>query len=121
VRVLQTDEHRAVRAHHLVLVVVAQVPVRVGEHRLNLRPVHVQLLGDHHRDRGQRPLTHLGMRHADRDDAVLVDREPRVDLDAVGRRRPRLRLDVGCESTWNVKAQQQTAARGERCADERPA
>ena len=93
VGVLQSHEHRAVRAHHLVLIVIAQVPVRIGEHGLHFRPCDVQLLGDHHRDRRKRTLTHFRVRHADGHAAFAVDREPRVDLDSVGRRLPWLRLD----------------------------
>ena len=58
------------------------MPVGVGEHGLDLRPLDVQLLGDQHRNRGRAALPHFRVRHADRDRSVLVDREPGVDLGA---------------------------------------
>ena len=82
VRMLQAHELRAVRAHHLVFFVVAQVPVGVGELGLDLRPVDVEFLGDQHRNGCDAALAHLGMRDAQRDGAVLVDHDPGVDLGA---------------------------------------
>ena len=119
VRMLQAHELRAVRAHHLVFFVVAQVPVGVGELGLDLRPVDVELLGDQHRDGGDAALAHLGMRDAQRDGAVLVDHDPGVDLGAAGgRRRLRPRTDARGQRNGHVEAEHQAAADGDRGPDE---
>ena len=96
-RVLRTDHVRARRAHGHVFVVVAEVAIRVGEHRADRLPVNLQLFRNHHRHRRQGALALLGVRNADGDDAFGVDRQPLADLNAVlvGRVEPRLLVDRG--------------------------
>ena len=112
-RMLQAHELRAVRAHHLVFLVVAKVPVGVRELGLDLRPVDVELLGDQHRDRGDAALALLGVRDPQGDGAVLVDHDPRIDFGADGgRRRLRPRADARGQCNGHVEAEHQPAAAG---------
>ena len=111
-RVLAAHEGGAGGEHGLVFVVVAQVPVGVGEHGADAGPVDVEFLGDHHRDGGEGALPHLGVRDADGDVAFGVDGEPGVDLGALGERGPGLGLDGGGFGLGQVEADEQAAAGG---------
>jgi len=80
-----------------------------------LRQVHLELLGDQHRDRGIGPLPHLDIWHDEGDLPVAVDADEGVGREpvALGRLRPTARRR-------QVQAQHEAAARGgaslEECA-----
>ena len=69
--------------HRLIDIVVGKVAVGGGVLDFHLREVAFQLLGENHRERGQRALPHLRFGDAQRDGIVGVDDDEGVDL--VGR------------------------------------
>jgi hypothetical protein len=79
-RVIARHRVRAGSVHHALEagIAVDRLDRRRG-YKLHLRPVGVELLGEDQRQRGQRPLTHLGRRRHDGDGSVGRDADPRAE------------------------------------------
>jgi hypothetical protein len=98
----------------------------------DLRPRHVQLIGDDHRQRRERALPHLDLGREHDDAAVRLDAQPRrechrIGRDRVERRQGCLRLrririaQPGSLAAGQPEGDQHAAARGRGQPDEAPA
>ena len=109
---LQTHELGAVRAHHDIFLVVAHVPVGVGEDAADFRPFNVELFGNQHGDSRNAALPHFGMGNTDGDETCRVDGQPRVDLNAFRHGADGLGQRHGGLADGNMEAEHQPAACG---------
>jgi len=73
VRMLTPDKLRAGGEHRHIFFIVAQMAVGIGEHRLHLRPFHIELLGDQHRGHRFHALPGFRTSRLDDDFAVRCD------------------------------------------------
>ncbi len=90
------ETHRAARfgVQMIVEIVFADMAVGLGIDALNLGPVALQFLADHHRVRGQDALAQIRLIDADQHAVIGGDDNPGIDLDAaVGGRQPGARID----------------------------
>ena len=69
------------RTHRTIDAVCLHLTVGIGILHFYLPPVGFQFLGNDHRQRGQHPLTHLGLCHPDNNRIVGRYAEPGIDLD----------------------------------------
>ena len=114
---LNRNKLRAMRAHHFIFLVIAQMAIGIGKDSLDLGPFDIQLFGNHQGHRGHAALTHFRMGNANGDSAIGIQNKPSIHFNARLRSFPRLWLGDSGQSRWHMEAQHQTATGSQRGLD----